>query len=81
MLETARRGRLGFGVGRRFTHVVDIGEVIDRKRAALAAHATQTSRPDDFPDWMVLEDVSNGDWLDLLTQPHELYSLTRLGAL
>lgn len=80
MIDVARRGRLGFGLGRQLTHVVEIGDLLDVKRAALAAHASQMSRPPGKEDWLTLGDVARGDWLDLLLRDSELYSPVTLGA-
>jgi LmbE family N-acetylglucosaminyl deacetylase len=78
-VKMAWHGKFGFDVGRRLTHKVAIGDVIDRKRAALAAHTTQMVAPSGTTHWPTLPDVSNGDWLDLLLQPHELFALTTIG--
>lgn len=79
MVEAAWRGRLGLGVGHRLPLVVDISTVLDRKRSALAAHASQTTRPADRPDWLTLGDVAGGQWLGVLLEPWEAYAPTRLG--
>jgi LmbE family N-acetylglucosaminyl deacetylase len=76
--ERAARGRLGLALCRKLTHKIDIEAVLDRKRAALAAHATQTSRIDGRSDWLTLADVANGDWLDQLLCGTEYFARTRL---
>jgi LmbE family N-acetylglucosaminyl deacetylase len=78
VLETAREGRLGLTVTRRLTHAVDVAGVLDRKRAALAEHRSQTARPEGQDEWLTLADVAGGDWLDLLLQPVELYAVGEL---
>jgi len=80
IVRTAARHRFGTGLRRTLDHRVDIGPVLARKRAALAAHTTQTVAPPDAPDWPVLADVAHGEWLDHLMRPTELYGLTTLGA-
>lgn len=71
--------RLGFGLTRRFPHVVDISTVHDRKLRAISAHQTQSGSPDEATVGPMLEDVSGGDWLGLLMQGFELFATTHLG--
>lgn len=42
---------------------VNVRPELERKRAALMAHASQMSRHGRDPSWPVLGDVSHGDWL------------------
>jgi len=51
---------------------VDVSEMLERKRAALDAHATQMSSMDD--NWETLADVSDGAFLDRLLQPREWFA-------
>jgi LmbE family N-acetylglucosaminyl deacetylase len=78
MLRTAWQGRLGTAIAPRLTHSIDVSAVLDRKRAALAMHRTQMTRPDGEPGWLTLADVANGEWLDLLLQPVELFAVGEL---
>jgi LmbE family N-acetylglucosaminyl deacetylase len=69
-------GRFGLGMSRKFTHRLDVARVVERKRSALAAHATQMARPDERPDWMTLTDVAGGEWVRQLIGPTEFYAAT-----
>lgn len=51
-----------------------VGDVLDAKIAALAAHETQVRRPDGQEDWPVLSDVSRGDFIARLMRDHELFA-------
>ena len=75
----AWRGRLGSGMPGQLTRRADVGSVLERKRHALDAHATQMSRLDDRPDWVTLGDVAGGDWLDRLVGPVEYFAERTIG--
>lgn len=70
--------RLGLGLARSLGRRLDVAAVLERKRAALDAHASQMVRPTHAPNWITLADVAGGDWLDLLVRPTELYGLASL---
>lgn len=57
---------------------VDIRPVLERKRAALAAHVSQVSRPQGGDAWPVLADVSGGEWLERFFTGHERFRESRL---
>jgi LmbE family N-acetylglucosaminyl deacetylase len=76
---TLLTGGLGLRASSQFTHHVDVARVLDRKRAALAAHASQMSRADDRQEWMTLTDVAGGDWVRQLTGPTEFYTAEPIG--
>lgn len=59
-------------------HVVVDGELAATKRAALACHASQTSRPPEHPDWPVLGDLRDGELLGRWLGPRELLRESRL---
>lgn len=80
IVRLAWRGRLGWGLPNELTRRVDVRPVLERKRHALAAHATQMAPQDGRSDWMTLGDVAGGDWLDRLLQPDEYYAERTLGA-
>lgn len=66
-----------------FQYSVDIESVLAQKRAALSWHASQMERFADNPDWPVLSDVSNGNFLDCFFQPYETFyrpDLSRKGS-
>jgi LmbE family N-acetylglucosaminyl deacetylase len=50
-----------------------VGDVLDIKRRALDAHATQMRRPPDNPSWPVLEDLSGGDFIGRLLTDYEVF--------
>lgn len=77
---TLLTGGLGLRVSSQFTHRLDIARVLDRKRAALAAHTSQMSRADDRQEWMTLTDVAGGDWVRQLTGPTEFYTAAAIGS-
>jgi LmbE family N-acetylglucosaminyl deacetylase len=63
VIRRAVLGRGGLALCAELRYKVDIAAVLDRKREALAAHATQTSRVDGRGDWLTLADVAHGEWL------------------
>ena len=75
IVRTMLAHRAGTGLGRLFDHRLDISEQLPLKRAALAEHASQTVRTPGEPDRPTLADVADGEWLELLLQPVELYEL------
>lgn len=62
---------------RHFRLAVDVRAVLERKRAALACHATQMERQLPTPDWRVLGDVADGQWLRLFLTGAEFFHLAR----
>jgi LmbE family N-acetylglucosaminyl deacetylase len=52
---------------------VDVGTVLDRKRAALAAYRSQLERLNGDPRWPVLGDVANGEFLRRFETGVELF--------
>ena len=52
---------------------VDVRSHIAAKREALSQHATQMSRPADTPDWPILEDFANGEFLELFFSGWEYF--------
>jgi LmbE family N-acetylglucosaminyl deacetylase len=64
---------LGFYLLRDFRYSVDIGDVLDVKRAALYQHRSQMTRLIPDPRWTTLADVSNGDFLECFFQDHEVF--------
>lgn len=51
-----------------------VGDVIQEKRASLAAHASQTKRPTEQDDWLTLEDLSGGDFVRYLLSDYETFA-------
>ena len=64
---------------RDLTTVLDVGEVVALKRAALDCHATQMRRPDGDPGWPVLADVSGGEWLARFLDGREVFRRSTSG--
>ena len=62
----------------RFRAYTDIREVTPRKREALAQHVTQMTRYVADPDWTILADASNGEWLDNFFTGREVFHRYRL---
>lgn len=56
---------------------VDIGDVMERKRAALAEYRSQVERRPNAPTWPILADVSDGAFLARLTSRYEVMKRTR----
>ena len=70
--QSARR-RFGLQALSAFDRAVDVGDVLERKRAALACHQTQTIRYGGDEDWPILDDVAGGLFLDRFFQRFELF--------
>ncbi len=56
-----------------FHHVVYIADVLKDKRTALEQHQSQVQRLLPQPEWVVLEDMAEGDFLRCLFQNHEIF--------
>ncbi|OUC12084.1 MAG: hypothetical protein B0A82_24365 [Alkalinema sp. CACIAM 70d] len=56
-----------------FTVAVDISPVLSQKRRALACHKSQMEQLFEMPQWTTLAEVSEGDFLDCLLQPQEIF--------
>jgi LmbE family N-acetylglucosaminyl deacetylase len=54
-------------------HQVDIGGVLEQKRAAIAQHRSQTEKLIDDPRWITLEELSNGELMDCFYQDREFF--------
>ncbi len=68
------------GFGLRFPRSVnrffEIGDLLDSKSAALDCYESQMVRPDGQPDWPILSDVSDGDFVPQLLQKREYFMVT-----
>jgi LmbE family N-acetylglucosaminyl deacetylase len=51
-----------------------VGDVLLTKRDALAAHTSQMVRPSDRPNWPILSDLSEGDFLLRLLADYEMFN-------
>jgi LmbE family N-acetylglucosaminyl deacetylase len=56
-----------------FTTAVDIGGCVDDKKHALDAYESQMTRLGGDPEWPRLQDVADGEFLNLFFQDHELF--------
>jgi LmbE family N-acetylglucosaminyl deacetylase len=54
-------------------HKVNIGEVLEQKRAAIAQHKSQTEKIIDDPSWVALEQLSNGELMECFYQDFEFF--------
>jgi hypothetical protein len=57
-----------------------VEDVLDVKRAALAAYRSQMTRLKPDAAWATLGDVANGQFLECFLQPHEIFASGRLHA-
>jgi LmbE family N-acetylglucosaminyl deacetylase len=57
-----------------------VGDVIARKRDALAAHASQMRRPEAARHWPTLADVGRGDFIGRLLTDYETFSCYEVNA-
>ena len=79
-LDLAVSSRFGLGLRRWLTHRLHLDEdTLGIKRNALEHHESQMTRPPGRPDWPILADVADGEWLELLLGHEELYGTTVLG--
>lgn len=65
----------GFGIRvfRDLRHSVYIGDVLERKRAALGEHKSQMERIIPDSRWITLGDIANGQFLDCFDQDYEYF--------
>jgi LmbE family N-acetylglucosaminyl deacetylase len=56
-----------------FRHSVYIGDVLERKRAALSEHKSQMDRIISDSRWVTLGDISRGQFLDCFNQDYEYF--------
>jgi LmbE family N-acetylglucosaminyl deacetylase len=52
---------------------VNIGDVMEQKRAAIAQHRSQTEKIIDDPSWVTLEQLSNGEFMECFYQDSEFF--------
>ena len=83
MWRTTVRQTLKTGAGVRalytFNTLADIRDVRSVKREALAAHASQTTRPTNVQDWPILADLSQGDFVAQLVAEYETFTRYEIG--
>jgi len=52
---------------------VNVADVLEQKRAAIAQHKSQTEKLIDDPRWITLEELSNGELMDCFYQDREFF--------
>jgi LmbE family N-acetylglucosaminyl deacetylase len=74
--ESAARG---WNLVRDFRWFVRVGDVLDRKHAALAQHRSQVERLRPDPSWLTLGDIAGGEFLACFFQEREIFHRHRAG--
>jgi LmbE family N-acetylglucosaminyl deacetylase len=64
----------GLGALSTLNRLAYVGDVIDVKRDALAAHVSQMQRLENHDDWRTLSDVSGGDFITRLLADCEMFT-------
>jgi LmbE family N-acetylglucosaminyl deacetylase len=72
------RHAFGLRPARVFNRWVHLNGLLERKRAALAEHASQMTRLDGSAEWPVLDDVADGDFLARLLNDKEFFTTYRI---
>ncbi len=62
-----------FKIFRDFKYSINISDVISTKRRALEQHKSQITKMNDNENWFILDEVSNGDWLEGFFQRDEIF--------
>ena len=75
-LKASIKAKLGWRMIQEFNYRVDIESVKSLKQRALAQHQTQTKRLVDDPNWGLLQDVSDGEWVECFFQTQEIFRRT-----
>lgn len=81
LIKTSLAGAFGFHLTRTCNLELDIRDVLELKRTALAAHRSQMSRVNSDPSWATLGDVANGQFLQCFFQPREIFATAHLDEL
>ena len=75
-LKASIKAKLGWQILQEFNYRVEIESVKSQKQLALAQHNTQMERLVDNPDWGLLKDVADGEWLECFFQAQEIFRRT-----
>ena len=75
-LKASIKAKLGWQLIQEFNYRVAIEPVKSLKQEALAQHQTQTKRLVDDPNWGLLQDVSDGEWVECFFQNQEIFRRT-----
>ena len=77
-LKASIKAKLGWQMIQEFNYRVAIEPVKSQKQLALAQHQTQTKRLTDDPNWGLLQDVADGEWLECFFQTNEIFRRTTI---
>ncbi|MEL7035084.1 MAG: PIG-L deacetylase family protein [Cyanobacteria bacterium J06592_8] len=69
----SRNLKYSFHFLKTFKCSVDIRDVLEQKQAALAEHKSQVTQLIPNPQWLTLQDISQGQFLNCFFQNHELF--------
>ena len=75
-LKASIKAKLGWQLVKEFNYRVEIEPVKPQKKLALAQHQTQMKRLVDDPNWGLLKDLSDGEWLECFFQTQEIFRRT-----
>ena len=77
-LKASIKAKLGWQMIQEFNYRVAIEPVKSQKQLALAQHQTQTKRLTNDPNWGLLQDVADGEWLECFFQTNEIFRRTTI---
>ncbi len=77
-IKNTLKSKLGLDLITKFKCSVDIRDILEIKRAALAQHKSQVQRLIPNPNWLTLGDIENGEFLDCFFQGYEVFRKTRI---
>ena len=75
-LKASIKAKWGSQLLQEFNYRVDIEAVKTQKRQALAEHRTQIKPLVNDPDWGLLQDIADGEWLECFFQTQEIFRRT-----
>jgi LmbE family N-acetylglucosaminyl deacetylase len=73
ILKNSLLARFGVRAFLDLKHKVNIADVLQQKREAIAQHKSQTEKLIDDPSWVTLEELSNGELMDCFYQDSEFF--------
>jgi LmbE family N-acetylglucosaminyl deacetylase len=79
LLKSSVAASFGLSLVRTCRWHLDVGDVLEVKRAALAAYRSQMTRLKPDPAWATLGDVANGQFLDCFFTSREVFARCDLG--
>ena len=75
-LKASLKAKMGWQLIQEFNSRVEIEPFLAKKQLALAQHQTQMKRMVEDPNWGLLEDPADGEWLDCFFQKFEIFRRT-----